>query len=295
MRSIGIDYAVGNWKTCVVENGEALEFSTFGEVSAVLDYIQKVSDTSAETSIALASRFETTFGPLAAIPGFQLQQMIADDQPSHREAFKTFLIRMCNSDFSIYRLPAIKYLPTIPPHRKLYRTHMGASNSLCSVTTLLYRMRQQEAAWPEMSFFFLEVSPVSKSIVVVKDGSIVDALGEGVPLKEVSYGHEFLPEDKAIFEQAFWESLTQDVAGLMALHHLEDIVVVDRHHPGGRNRKETVIDRLSDNYQLYLFPQHAAEPDGFESAIGAALIAEGLCRPGLATEVVERLRLFSAT
>ncbi|GAC1635173.1 MAG: hypothetical protein NVS4B7_21490 [Ktedonobacteraceae bacterium] len=78
----------------------------------------------------------------------------------------------------------------------------------------------------------------------------------------------------------------------MAIHHFEDIVVIDRRSSiQDKLDKSTVVDRLGDTYQFYLFPRSEAELEGFETAIGASLIAEGLFRPSLASEVVDRLQV----
>ena len=122
---------------------------------------------------------------------------------------------------------------------------------------------------------------------MIKDGRIVD--GMTVSIEAVEDGEE---EDEQEREQAFWEGLSEDVAGLMAVHHFEDIVVIDRRSTTqDKLDKSTVVDRLGDSYQLYLYPQRESEPEGFETAIGASLIAEGLFRPSLASEVVERLQI----
>src|SRR5947209_5477078 len=145
-----------------------------------------------------------------------------------------------------------------------------------------------------MSIIYLEVDDNARSIVVVKDGQVVDGLSKNMPLELLDQGDGEQADDVQMIEDAFWEGLTQDLAGLMAIHHFEDIVVMDRRvssesMPG--SRKDDVIERLNDTYQFYHFPHGESEPDGFEPAIGAAIIAEGLYGPGLATEIVNRLQI----
>jgi len=72
----------------------------------------------------------------------------------------------------------------------------------------------------------------------------------------------------------------------MAVHHLEDIIVRGP-------RKDAFIERFSDTYQVYHYPQGEPDAEGYEAAIGAGIIAEGLRYPGLAAEVVERLQICS--
>ena len=55
-----------------------------------------------------------------------------------------------------------------------------------------------------------------------------------------------------------------------------------------------MIERLADVYQVYLFPHAHTEREGYEAALGAALLAEGLEQDGSACEVVNRLQIRQA-
>src|SRR5260370_28149615 len=188
------------------------------------------------------------------------------------------------------------------------RPHLGASNSLCATAALLYVLRKREAAWLEMRFLCVKVDQDAKSILVVEEGCIVNgisdmpggmgALMNGVP----GYVNESFPneEDGREFkaqelehrgeaknvvhasEQAFWEGLTQGLAGLRAIHHLEKVV-------GTVESKAALIERFADCYQVYLFPYSELDVEGYESALGAAVMAEGLHSPGLASELADLL------
>jgi hypothetical protein len=81
--------------------------------------------------------------------------------------------------------------------------------------------------------------------------------------------------------------LTQELAGLLAVHHSEDIVVLGQ-------QSERLVERLADTYQVYLFPYAHSEREGYESAIGAALLAEGLEQAGSSGAVVDHLQLRQA-
>jgi len=74
---------------------------------------------------------------------------------------------------------------------------------------------------------------------------------------------------------------------LMAVHHIEDIVALG-------DFQEAFIDHFAENYQVYLFPSTEADTPGFECALGAAVLAEGLFLNGKAREIVERLSICEA-
>ena len=278
--SIGIDYKVGVWKTCFTENGQTLELCTFANSDATLAYIEHLCAFYPEPIIALSSTLETR---LISLQTLLVEQEDFVSTPDIAD-LHTFLTAISSLNAKNFHLPALKNLKSVPRYRTRKRKDMGNADKLCSVATLLYRMRQQEASWSEMRFLYLEVGEDDRSIVVIKDGRIVD--GMTVRMDVVADDNE----DEQ--EQAFWEGLSEDVAGLMAVHHFEDIVVIDRRSSlQDKLDKSTVVDRLGDTYQFYLYPHSESDPEGFETAIGASLVAEGLFRPGLASEVIEHLQI----
>ncbi len=280
--SIGIDYNVGVWKTCLTENGQTIELCTFADSDATLAYIEGLCAFYPEPIIALSSTLETTLCSLQMLLVEQEDLITTPDVVD----LHMFLTTIGSFNAKNFHLPSLKNLKSVPRYRKHKHKDMGDADKLCSVATLLYRMRQQEASWSEMRFLYLEVGEDDRSIVVIKDGRIVD----GMTVRDDTIVDD--DEDEQEREQAFWEGLAEDVAGLMAIHHFEDIVVIDRRSSlQEKLDKSTVVDRLGDTYQFYLFPHSESEPEGFETAIGASLIAEGLFRPSLASEVVERLQI----
>jgi len=289
--SIGIDYNRGHGKTCLMENGQVTELHSFMDAAALLAYLEHTCALYPEPVVALASASDESL-------------------PSLQEDTNSFLIAIDSINLKNHRIPAVEHLPTIPTHRKLKQAALGTPAKLCTVAALLHHMREQEALWSEMNFLYLEVGENARTIIVAEGGRIVNGIGgrvcAGMDNRESQkqcylngsskdtppYAGEHIEnalcnrEPTQALELAFWERLTQDLAGLMAIHHFEDIVVA-----GQSSLKNAVIDRFGDTYQFYLYPQSEPHQEGFETAIGAALIAEGLYYPGLAGEVVERLQI----
>ena len=287
--SVGIDYTRNVWKFCLLENGQVIELRKFSHADEVVAYIEDICVLYPEPIIALSSSLETTLCSLSSL---------TDGDEATLNEMQQFLhgIRFLNS--KAYHIPSVKHLNSIPRYRKHKRKAMGGASDVGSVATLLYRMRQQEAIWPEMRFLLLEIGEAERNILVVKDGRIVDGIAtdDRAKEKELDENEENEEDEEELTEeeqeQAFWEELSEEVAGLMATHHFEDIVVVDAHgSEEGQQRRDEAINRLGDMYQFYHYPRESSEPVGFEAAIGAALIGEGLYRPGIASEVVERLEV----
>ncbi len=273
MTSIGIEYSSDHWKTCLAENGHSQEFSTFTDVQSIFSYINSICTAHPDTLIMLSSPQEVPFLPFHTVI---YEQMMNENE---YKDVQNFLHLINAAELKGYQLPAIKYLPQVPRYRRLKYPSLGDAEKLCSVATLLYGMRQQDAPWSEMQFLYLEIGVVSHSITVIKDGYIVDGIGD----VSIGYAEAVDEEDRA---QAFWERLRQDLAGLIALYQMQDIVIKDYH---AANREQTAIERLGESYQFYLFPRVESEPEGFEGAIGASILASGISGLGRSAEIAGRL------
>ncbi len=276
--SLGIEYASSVWYSSLIEHLTLIETKIFSSANALLAYVEGICACYPEPVVTMAAQI---WSDCASADVNALDE--TEEVRAVIEAIKTMSL-------TSYRIPEISQLASIPRYRKLNRARMGSSSMLCSVATLLYRMRLQEAVWPEMRFFFLALSQTTRSIAVIQDGFVVDGIAR--VQHEALYHDEADSDVRQLVEAAFWEGLTQDLAGLMAVHHCEDIVLLTQNEPAGMRRLHSeVIDHLGDLYPCYLFPAQRDEPEGFEAALGAAIIGEGLHSSGVAAEVVKRLHL----
>ncbi len=261
MLSIGVDEQRGIWKTCLMEDGQVFELSSFEDTASVLTYLEYTCATYPEPVL-----------------------MVALDK-SHWDAgmIEDFLIAIDSMNLNSYTIPPLSALSSLPSYRRLMRG-LGEAHVLCNVVTLLYRMRRRDAAWQEMRFLFLDVNGRASSVAVIEEGRIVNGMVTTLLETRERQPDDQPTADSDVAEEAFWEQLTQTLGGLLAVHHIEDIVILG-------DRAGEVIARLDGSYQFYLFPRDQQEHEGYEAATGAALLAEGFYAPGIAAEVVERLHI----
>ena len=279
--SVGVMRDGDAWNACMLEDGHVLESIAFESAASALAYVERVCADYPELSLAISLESETPFLALSAMSDQQLESIsISTDDTLDAQQARELLIAMRNINLHSFLMPSIKYLPGVPVYRKLLRATLGTSNDVCAVAALLYRLREKEATWPEMHFLCVRVGDQRRSIQVVEEGQIVNGIAASTQLVVQE-------ELQAFYEQALWEGLTQDMAGLMAVHHIEDIVVLGKY-------QDALSEHFADKYQVYLFPANEADMVGREAALGAAIIAEGLYLPGLASEVVERLHIREA-
>jgi hypothetical protein len=273
--SIGIDYSGGDWKLCLLEDGKASECLRFHEQEEAFRWLSHTTALYPEPTIGLSSLLDCAFCPLSALTG-----QLCAFPGSTEHVLSDFLISLSTLSRWGYSLPSLKYVSSVPAHRRLLHPVMGTPDTLCSVATLLYRMRQSQASWSEMRFLCLEIGLWDTTINVVQDGRLVDSMASGRDTQK-SF-------DLEIRREAFWEGLLADLGGLMAVHHFEDIVISQRNDSAEVSAcKEQVAERLEELYQCYLYPQ--SEYPGFEASIGAALLVAGLSSSSPTAELTSRL------
>jgi hypothetical protein len=276
--SIGIDCSITQWRICLREHGKILHLRSFEDVSLAISYLERICALYPEPTIVLPAGNSDSLARLSIITDQQCADLM--------ETFKVIQALSLDS----YCLPAIKHLASVAMHRKIKSMNMGKSDSLCTIATLIYRLSERQTAWSEMNFLYVEVGNNSMRIVVVEDGRIVDGISQD-QVTEIAGTEDSMEsnvngsETRLAPEEAFWEELARALGGLMAIHHLEDIIVIGP-------KKNAFVNRFAETYQVYYFPDDEAGNEGYEVAIGAAIIAEGLRHSGLAGEVVKRLQIL---
>jgi predicted butyrate kinase (DUF1464 family) len=273
MISIGIDYTPGHWRVCHVEAGRPAEFQVCVTARELQALISQISTLSAELTVVVSLPVATPFGALATLTQQQLEHLAQCAQPPSCSQVREALTALCSLRLRVYCAPSVAYLPTLPAYRRLLRPDLGHASEVCAIVALLHHMREQDAVWPEMNFFFIHADEPGTCVLVIQDGQIVNGIGH--------------VQGSQMQEEAYREGLKQDLAGLLAIHQIEDVVVLGQRSPA-------LVRQLADAYQLYHFPRVGPDGPGYEAALGAALLAEGLEQKGGASGVVDHLQISRA-
>jgi len=292
--SIGVAYTPEQWKVCVVDQGQPTEFHTFTTTSTLLDLLAQICAHYPEPTLVLSLPVNSPFRALRAFTEKQEQRLTGTLPGEVGEVLRSLRALSGQS----YCAPSVAYVPTVPLARRLMRPELGGANDVCAVVALLHHMHAQEALWSEINFLCVRASQEGCSILVVQDGQIINGVGtlQGSS-QEAAYRYlAALEPDLSVnaealqpaIDAAFWEGLTQELAGLLALHQLEDLVIFGP-------VSNSIIEHLTEtDYQIYLFPSAQSDQEGYEAPLGAALLGEGLQPDGSATELVERLKIRQA-
>ena len=280
--SLGVVRQGNNWHTYMMEQEQPVEYFTFENTAETTSYLAHTCARYPELTLAVSLGGDAPFLTLSDSTPRQWETLLAFPLNDWivSEAC-TFLTGIKEMNLHSYLLPSLRYLPGIPLHRKVSTRFLGSSNDVCVVAALLSRLREREATWPEMQFLCVQVNRQYQSIQVLENGYIVNGMAAKLPF---NWQDERMRYD---YERALWEGLTQDIAGLIAIHHIEDIVV-------SGDFQEDFIEHFAENYQVYLFPSSEADAPGFEGAMGAAVLAGGLFLPGKAREIVDQLSIREA-
>ena len=280
--SMGVVRHGNSWHTYMMEQEQPVEYYTFENAAKTMSYLAHICARYPELTLAVSPGGDAPFLTLSDSTPRQWETLLAFplNDWTVSEAC-TLLIAIKEMNLHSYLLPSLRYLPGIPLHRKVSSRFLGSSNDVCLVAALLSRLREREATWPEMQFLCVQVNRQHKSISALKNGCIVNGMAAALPS---DWQDERM---RAEYERALWEGLAQDIGGLMAIHHIEDIVV-------SGDFQEEFIEHFAENYQVYLFPSSEANAPGFEGALGAAVLAGGLFLPGKAREIVDQLSIREA-
>jgi predicted butyrate kinase (DUF1464 family) len=189
----------------------------------------------------------------------------------------------------------------VPVHRKLSRVDLGASGLVAAAAWALHGQRQRGD-----SFVLLHVEAGLRALAAIQEGRVVDGIGssvrgfgldadgEGVPatglsgpavwwVREGVRIAEAEARDPGCVATARWEALQREAFALAGAYGLDRVVV------SGEEREEA-LDVLAGRMACESVP---APIDGYEPALGAALIAAGLTG-GPTAALVDRLGLREA-
>jgi predicted butyrate kinase (DUF1464 family) len=212
--------------------------------------------------------------------------MMTVDRPgSVVDDLAMFLAEARRRTLRAYCIPAAKLLPSVPPHRKLTRASLGTSDVLCAAAWALHFLSTTGRTLTACDFLLLHAATGTIHLLALKAGRIVDGTGGtweqegpgrkrfGVPLGEES-ARSVDPRQLAEVEAAspgcaraaLWEAVEKDCLAMLSFHKVSEVIVT-----GGRHAE--VTRALGQRLPLVTLSMPG---DGYEGALGAAVVAAGL-------------------
>lgn len=303
MLSLGIDYEAGQWKLAAWNEDRAADLLRFGSEGDVWESVEDILSAHPATPIVLPSGF--------GIPVTRARELLDRDIAEitlHREAHVTdplgqFLAEARRRPLRAFCIPSVRLLPSIPLHRKLNQVDLGTADVLCAAAWAIHCLAQGGPTSATSHFLLLHVGADKRALVAIRDGRIVDgigrsawgmgtasrdsagafltSLGQGIGRSHAAGGTEKLENRlREARNHAFWETVEKESVSLLAFHGLSQVVVTG---PGSAQALQAAGDRLP----ITPLP---SQVDGYEAALGAALIAAGLTG-GPTANLVDHLEL----
>src|SRR3989304_3611988 len=114
MLTLGMEYDAGAWKVAVWDEDRAADLHTFPRLGDLWQFLEDLLTLHPVTPIVLPSGY-----------GVPITRAL-------------FLAEARRRTLRAYCIPAVKLLPSLPPHRKLPRADLGTSDVLCAAAWALH-------------------------------------------------------------------------------------------------------------------------------------------------------------
>ena len=188
MLSLGIDSDATAWRIAAWDEDRAADLQTFAQVDELWDFVEDLISLHPAMPIVLPSGF----GIPVTRAGEILDQDIAEMtlQPGRPIADKLgkFLTEARRRSLRAFCIPAVKLLPTVPPHRKVKRLDLGTSDALCAAAWAIHCLKATGRTHAACDFVLLHTRIDSRSLLVVQGGRIV-ATGTPEEIVKVPQSH----------------------------------------------------------------------------------------------------------
>jgi predicted butyrate kinase (DUF1464 family) len=302
MLSLGIDYDTAAWRIAAWDEDRAADLQTFARMDELWDFVEDLIALHPAMPIVLPSGFGVPVTRVGEILDQDILEMTLQPGGPTADGLGKFLAEARRRSLRAFCIPAVKLLPSVPPHRKLNRLDLGTSDALCAAAWAIHCLEAAGRPHAACDFVLLHTRIGTRSQLVIREGRIVDGKGtaadqagptrEGAPAAFASHPgmwpsprrmQDAQPPAPGCGRAALWEAIEKESLGLLGFHKLSEVILT------GVRRVE-FSQTLASGLPLVQLP---TTPDGYEAALGAAVVAAGLTG-GPTACLVEHLGLREA-
>jgi predicted butyrate kinase (DUF1464 family) len=285
MLALGMEYDAGTWKVAVWDEDRAADLHTFPHMGDVWQFLEDLLTLHPATPIVLPSGYGVPITRAGDLLDRDIATMTVDHPGSVVDDLAMFLTEARRRTLRAYCIPAATLLPSVPPHRRLRRADLGTSDVLCAAAWALHFLSTTGRALVACDFILLHAATGMLHLLALKAGRIVDGTGGawdqegpgrrrfGGALGEESARsadlRQFAEAEAAspgCARAALWEAVEKDCLAMLSFHKVSEVIVT-----GGRHAE--VTRALGQRLPLVTLPMPG---DGYEGALGAAVVAAGL-------------------
>lgn len=285
MLSLGMDYDATAWRLAAWDEDREADLRTFAGEAELWECLEDLIAMHPAVPMVLPSGFGMPVTRVEEILDRDIAEMTLQPGRPVADGLGQFLAEARRRRLRAFCIPAVKLLPSVPWHRKLNRVDLGTADALSAAAWTIHCLEATGRPPAACDFLLLHTRTGARSLLAVREGRIVDGLGgsagplgatrEGLP---AAFGSPAAGAagtrrlDKAQSQTmggrqaALWEAIAKESLGLLGFHGLSEVI------PTGVRRAE-VTRWLGERLPLRQLP---TPPDGYEAALGAAVIAAGL-------------------
>jgi predicted butyrate kinase (DUF1464 family) len=287
MLSVGIDYDAVSWKVALWDEEHAADLHTFACAPEMWEFLEEVRRAHPAAPTVLPSGFGVPVTRAGEILDQDILEMTLGGEGGGVDLLGSFLAEARRRIPRAFCIPAVRLLPTLPPHRKRNRFDLGTADVLCIAAWILHSLDRTGHDRASLAFLLVDIGAAGRALLAIRAGRIVDGIGRTTPgLGEptpndaqallAARGFEVrrarVPRppgpgaEPSANPAAFWEGIAKESHALLAYHGLPEVFITGERCREAREALGTCVPCAS-------FPPPG---EGYESALGAAVLAAGL-------------------
>jgi predicted butyrate kinase (DUF1464 family) len=292
MWSIGLDWRAGAWRVARWDEGQAADLQTFTRSDRLWDFLDEAGAASPATPVVLPSGFGFPLTRAGHLLDRDIAEITLTPPTDVSGELAPFLVEARRRLPRAFCIPSVKLLPSVPAHRKRNRIDLGGADVVCAGAWMLHCQTQAGGEASGASWLLLDVSADGRAFLAMQAGRAVDGIGRtaaglGEPTaaacRTALAARGLAPPRgrRPLADPAeFWEAAAKEAHALLRYYELPWLVCTGE-------RAGEARAALGASVPL------AAPPlpgPGYESALGAAVLAAGLTG-GPTAWIIDRLGL----
>ena len=183
VRVAGVDPGTGSFDVCILEDGSFIHGETLptGEVfrrpELLVECLVKAGPLDL---IAGPSGHGLPLKPLSQAGGSELRlaALVKSRGAESVLGLRRVLGKLKSSGLPVVMLPSVKYLPTVPVHRKINRIDLGTADKLCvAALGIADQAERLGSPFSKASFILAELGFAFTALLAVRKGAVIAGLG----------------------------------------------------------------------------------------------------------------------
>ncbi|MEM4565401.1 MAG: DUF1464 family protein [Archaeoglobaceae archaeon] len=175
--SAGVDAGTKDYEIVVVRRNdcEVYRFRSEGVKENASEFIEILQSLEVD-AIAGLSGYGLPIKKFSELSDYEIFLMTLNLDTEKAMGLRSLIRELRNKDLNLYTIPGVIHLPTIPKWRKFNKLDLGTYDKLCSAVLAVFEFLAEKRL-EEQNFLLAEVGYGFTSVLAVKGGKIVDALG----------------------------------------------------------------------------------------------------------------------